>query len=106
MATGFDNLNPLTPQQPTKAATEPRISQNSIFTATTGRKPQTSGVIRIHKKERDMAKYLETPAYIRRNIRLQNTVASGRTTKVSIKDDEPQQTPTPSNEHDLFGKEQ
>ncbi len=108
VATGFDNLNPLTPQQTPKAAAEPRISQNSIFTAVTGRKPQTSGVIRIHKKDRfgDIAKFLETPAYIRRNIRLQNTASTGRTTKVSIKDEEPQQTPDPSGEHDLFGKEQ
>ena len=108
VATGFDNLNPLTPKQTPKAAAEPRIAQNSIFAATTGRKPQTSGVIRIQKKERfgDIAKFLETPAYIRRNIRLQNIAATGRTTKVSMKDDEPQPAPTPSDEHDLFGKEQ
>ena len=108
VATGFDNLNPLTPKQTPKAAAEPRIAQNSIFAATTGRKPQTSGVIRIQKKERfgDIAKFLETPAYIRRNIRLQNIAATGRTTKVSMKDDEPQPAPTPSDEHDLFGREQ
>lgn len=106
VATGFDNVNALGTQQGQQQATE-RPATGGIF-HTAGRKPQTNAnVIHVRKTNRlgDIEKYLATPAYIRRNVRLTNAVpGSGKISKVSMKDetDAPQQAEQPEN--DLFGQ--
>ena len=70
----------------------------------TGPKP----VINIMRKNRfgDIEKFLEVPAYSRRNIRLASvapgTATKTKSAKVSIKDDEPELQQDPQNETDLF----
>ena len=106
VATGFDNVNALGTQQGQLQAAE-RPATGGIF-HTAGRKPQTNAnVIHVRKTNRlgDIEKYLATPAYIRRNVRLTNAVpGSGKISKVSMKDetDAPQQAEQPEN--DLFGQ--
>ena len=106
VATGFDNVNALGTQQGQQQAAE-RPATGGIF-HTAGRKPQTNAnVIHVRKTNRlgDIEKYLATPAYIRRNVRLTNAVpGSGKISKVSMKDetDAPQQAEQPEN--DLFGQ--
>ena len=75
VATGFDNVNALGTQQGQQQAAE-RPATGGIF-HTAGRKPQTNAnVIHVRKTNRlgDIEKYLATPAYIRRNVRLTNAV--------------------------------
>lgn len=106
VATGFENLKPLgSAQQPAKS--EKATLHGGILTGVTARKQPQGNVITVTKKERisDTDKYLGTPAYIRRNIRLINVVpgAGGKGAKVSIKDEEEQQLPDLTNGGSLFG---
>lgn len=104
VATGFENMNPLGAQQPTKA--EKPSLQGGILSSGAMRKQPQGNVINVTKKERltDVDKYLDTPAYVRRNIRLINVTPAtgGKGSKVSIKDEEEQQQYT-SLKSDLFG---
>lgn len=108
VATGFESINPLAPQQG-QASQEPHHGQNSIFSTVASRKqPSSSGIIHIRKTDRlgNVEQFLATPAYVRRNIRLANVTAlsSNKTSKVSIKDEESEQTPHEQDDTDLFGK--
>ncbi len=107
MATGFDNVNPLGNQPGQQNAAE-RQAAGRIFHPA-GRKPQANAnVINVKKTNRlgDIEKYLATPAYIRRNIRLTNAVVpgSGKASKVSMKDEAAEPQRTGQAENDLFGQ--
>lgn len=104
VATGFENLKPLGSQQ--QKPEKPTLKTDILSSGSMRKQPQTN-VINVKKKERlnDIDKYLETPAYVRRNIRLINVTppgSSGKRAKVSIKDDEQIQTPDESQNDRLF----
>lgn len=94
--------------EPNRDSSRPRNGRQPAEFPYGGRKPQTNAnVIHVRKTNRlgDIEKYLATPAYIRRNVRLTNAVpGSGKISKVSMKDetDAPQQAEQPEN--DLFGQ--
>lgn len=104
VATGFDKPELAEQKKQANDHDKERSNQNKIFPSISGHK-QTN-VINIKKtdRSREILKSLETPAYIRRNISLTNTISSQtgvKTTKISIKDDEAKDT-APEDSNDLF----
>lgn len=104
VATGFENLKPLGNAQPQQSAGGTGL-QGGIFPG--ARKQPQVNVINVKKKERmaDIEKYLATPAYVRRNIRLTPTatVAGVKASRVSMKDEQEQTQQPNQQESDLFG---
>ena len=102
VATGFDNAELLAQKKSEPVAAE-RQTNNKIF-PTLGRKQ--ANVINVTKNDRsrDILKSLETPAYIRRNVSLTNTILSksgAKTSKISMKDDDKSKDAVPES-NDLF----
>lgn len=95
VATGFETLDPLGLQPGTDKGLKGGIFSDKA--------KQQSTVIKIGKRERfaDIEKYLEMPAYIRRNVRLTNAPGASKSSKV-LKDDAQEEKPQPPPENTLF----
>lgn len=93
VATGFETLDPL--------GTHPGGDKagGNIFKPRDNQSP----ILKVNKKERfaNIEKYLETPAYVRRNVRLTNVAGASKSSKVLNDEQEKEQKQTPP-EVDLF----
>ncbi len=104
VATGFESANLFGSPTGKTAEAERHAGAGGLLPGGK-RKPQLNVTDNSRKKNRlgDIAQYLATPAYVRRHVRLSNNIpATGKTGKVSIKDEEPSQ-PEAQPENDLFG---